>query len=65
METSEPYYSDLYFSKYTQELTLTAALPICNPVGELCAVMDIDFKFNELVKLVTPIPDEILDLQEY
>ncbi|HEY3415632.1 MAG TPA: histone-lysine N-methyltransferase [Armatimonadota bacterium] len=65
METHEPFYSDLYFSRYTQELTLTAALPITNPAGELCAVMDIDFKFNELVKLVTPIPDEILDLKEY
>ncbi|MHB9130140.1 MAG: triose-phosphate isomerase [Armatimonadota bacterium] len=65
VKTGEPYYTDLYFSKYTQELIMTAALPIRNTAGELCAVMDIDFKFNELVKLVTPIPDEILDLREY
>ncbi len=62
LETGEPYYSDLYFSKYTQELILTAALPIHNPSGSLFAIMDIDFKFNELSKLVTTtIPDEILE----
>lgn len=65
IETGEPYYSDLYFSKYTQELTVTAALPICNPTGTLCAVMDIDFKFNELAKMATAIPDEILELREH
>jgi isopropylmalate/homocitrate/citramalate synthase len=64
VETGEPYYSDLYFSKYTGELILTTALPIYNPEGALYAVMDIDFKFNELVKLVTSIPDEILDLKD-
>ncbi len=64
VETGEPYYSDLYFSKYTSELILTAALPVYSPDGALYAVMDIDFKFNELAKLVTAIPDEILDLKE-
>jgi hypothetical protein len=66
VETGEAYYSDLYFSRYTQELILTAALPIRNAVGDLYAIMDIDFKFNELVKLATTtVPDEILDLQLY
>ena len=62
LKTGEAYYSDLYFSKYTQELILTAALPLHNAAGELYAIMDIDFKFNELAKLAaTTIPDEILD----
>jgi isopropylmalate/homocitrate/citramalate synthase len=65
METNGQYYSDLYFSIYTQELTITVAMPIHNPAGEIIAVMDIDFKFNELSKMLTVIPDEILDLKEY
>jgi hypothetical protein len=65
METNGQYYSDLYFSRYTQELTITVAMPIHNPAGEIIAVMDIDFKFNELSKMLTVIPDEILDLKEY
>lgn len=64
VETGELYYSDLYFSQYTQELIITAALPIRNSSGELFAVMDIDFKFNELVKLATTaVPDEILAME--
>ncbi len=88
LKTGEPYYSDLFFSKYTGRLIMTAALPIYAPdkgrtkaaaTGsrrarsaaaaartpvhngrELRAVMDIDFIFDELSKLITPIPEEIL-----
>jgi len=67
IETGEPYYSDLFFSKYTGRLIMTAALPIYagpeNETGKpraLSAVMDIDFIFDELSKLITDIPEEIL-----
>ncbi len=106
LKTHQPYYSDLFFSKYTGKLIMTAAMPIFRtgdaggvtpsgrsgaasgrgsgdadaadpargaaaadrggPVGagEMYAVMDIDFRFEELVKLITPIPDEILEVRE-
>ncbi len=54
VETGHPYYSDLFFSKYTARLIMTAALPIYATEGSraLHAVMDIDFIFDELAKLV-------------
>jgi isopropylmalate/homocitrate/citramalate synthase len=52
LETGEPYFSDLFFSKYTGALIFTAALPVYNDKKRIYAVIDIDFKFNELVKLV-------------
>ncbi len=61
LKTGVPYYSDLFFSKYTGKLIMTAAMPILDAGGEMYAVMDIDFRFEELVKLITSIPDEILD----
>ena len=61
LETGEPYYSDLFFSHYTGVLIFTAAIPVAKKDGSIAAVVDIDFKFEELVKLITPIPDEILE----
>jgi citrate (Re)-synthase len=58
--SGEAFYSDLFFSKYTGALIFTAALPVIGKLGEIQAVVDIDFKFEELVKLIGPIPDEIL-----
>jgi isopropylmalate/homocitrate/citramalate synthase len=63
LKTGEPYYSDLFFSKYTGKLIMTAAMPIYNAKGGMYAVMDIDFRFEELVKLISSIPDEILDVK--
>ena len=88
LRTGQPYYSDLFFSKYTNRLIITAAVPIYAESngkkprakkaaaprsrkaggGEalvhdgrpLRAVIDIDFVFDELSKLITPIPEEIL-----
>ena len=60
LETGEAYYSDLFFSKYTDALIFTAALPVTGRNGKIQGVVDIDFKFEELVKLISPIPDEIL-----
>lgn len=61
LETGEPYYSDLFFSKFTGILIMTAALPIRGRDGSLKAVIDIDFKFDELSKLISTVPDEILE----
>ncbi|NLE01121.1 MAG: histone-lysine N-methyltransferase, partial [Fibrobacter sp.] len=63
VKTGQPYYSDLFFSKYTKRLILTAALPIRNQDGTMKAVIDIDFRFDELVKLITDLPDEIVDVK--
>ena len=63
LKSGEPHYSDLFFSKYTGKLIMTAAMPIFNAKGDMYAVMDIDFRFEELVKLNSPIPDEILDVK--
>jgi citrate (Re)-synthase len=60
LETGQPFYSDLFFSKYTGRLVMTVAMPLLDAEGAMYAVMDIDFRFDELVKLITPIPDEIL-----
>ncbi|NNM53336.1 MAG: histone-lysine N-methyltransferase [Spirochaetales bacterium] len=60
LESQVSYDSDLYFSKYTGRLILTSARPLFDEQGKMFGVMDIDFIFDELVKLITPIPDEIL-----
>jgi isopropylmalate/homocitrate/citramalate synthase len=69
LENGQPYYSDLFFSKYTGRIIMTAALPIyaggpeavSSPGADqrrvhggrfLHAVIDIDFIFDELAKLV-------------
>ena len=60
LETGEAYYSDLFFSKYTGELICTAAIPLVNPKGDVTAVVDIDFKFEELSKLIDPLPEDVV-----
>ena len=62
LETHEAYDSDLFFSKYTGRLILTSAHPLYDGTGKMFGVLDVDFMFDELVKLITPIPGEILDL---
>ena len=49
--TGEPYCSDLFFSRFTGRLIMTFAEPIYDQNGNMIAVMDLDFKFNELSKL--------------
>lgn len=61
LSTGESYYSDLFFSKYTEALIFTVAIPVFNEERSVFAVIDIDFKFDELVKLINPIAEEILD----
>ena len=50
------YQSDLYFSEYTGELIMTTAVPLKNHAGELTGVLDVDFKFEEVVKLLNNLP---------
>jgi hypothetical protein len=61
LEHGQPYNSDLFFSRYTERLILTAARPICNEQGKLIAIMDMDFRFDELVKLINPLTGEALN----
>ena len=62
LQTQKPHFSDLFFSKYTGKLIMTAAMPILDAAGQMYAVMDIDFRFEELVKLISTIPDELLEV---
>jgi len=52
----EIYQSDLFFSEYTGELIMTTALPLRGRDGQLQGVLDLDFKFEEVVKLLDNLP---------
>jgi isopropylmalate/homocitrate/citramalate synthase len=60
VKTGEPYCSDLFFSKYTHALTITIALPIFDKKQRISGVVDFDFKFEELTKLISTLPDELV-----
>ena len=59
LRTGEPYFSHLFFSKYTDRLILTAGMPLKAKDGTVRAVIDIDFRFDELVKLINDLPEGI------
>ena len=61
LETGEPYYSDLFVSRFTGALIITAAHPIFDGRGQITAIIDVDFKFDELVKLVNDLPQDLLE----
>ncbi len=61
LDKKERFVSDLFFSKYTGRMIITIAEPILNSEGNVAAVVDVDFIFDELVKLLSNIPDEILE----
>ncbi len=52
LETGEPYISHLFFSLYTGRLIITAAFPLRAEDGTIRAVIDIDFIFDALMKLI-------------
>ncbi len=56
IETGEAYWSDLFFSRFTGRLIMTFAEPIRDKDGNIVAVLDIDFKFDDLTKLVNQLP---------
>jgi isopropylmalate/homocitrate/citramalate synthase len=60
LRTGEPYFSHLFFSIYTGRLILTAALPLRATDGSVRAVLDIDFRFDELVKLINTLPEGLV-----
>lgn len=64
LKTGEPYFSHLFFSIYTSRLILTAALPIKGRDGSVRAVIDIDFRFDELVKLINDLPEGVVGERE-
>ncbi|OGV72280.1 MAG: histone-lysine N-methyltransferase [Lentisphaerae bacterium RIFOXYB12_FULL_65_16] len=64
LDTGQPYYSDLYFSRFTGILILTIAYPIKNAQDEIVAVIDMDFKFDGLTNLIHHLPSEILESAE-
>ena len=64
LETKKAYHSDLFFSKYTNKLIITSAIPIFNKKNKIIAVLDADFRFDELLKLISTIPEEILESSE-
>ncbi|MBI9101305.1 MAG: histone-lysine N-methyltransferase [Spirochaetales bacterium] len=63
-KSGEAYCSNLFRSRFTDEMIITTALPLRGENDEIKAIIDIDFKFNELVKMQSNIPDEILSLGE-
>jgi len=58
VNTGDPYISDLCFSKFTNRLIIMFAEPIRDAEGKIAAVMDLDFKFDELTKLINTLPHE-------
>ncbi len=64
LRTGEPYFSHLFFSKYTDRLILTAGMPLKAKDGTVRAVIDIDFRFDELVKLINDLPEGIAGEKE-
>ena len=58
LKTGESYFSDLFFSRFTGRLIMTFAEPIRDKDGKIVAVMDLDFKFDELTKLINTLPSE-------
>jgi isopropylmalate/homocitrate/citramalate synthase len=65
LRTGEPYFSHLFFSIYTDRLILTAGMPIKDGAGKVRAVIDIDFRFDELMKLINTLPEGIAGENEY
>ena len=59
LRTGEPYFSHLFFSHFTNRLIITAALPIKGKDGKVRAVIDIDFRFDELMNLINKLPEGV------
>lgn len=64
IRTGEPYFSHLFFSIYTNRLIITAALPVKDKEGKVRAVIDIDFVFDELMKLINKLPEGVAGERE-
>ncbi len=60
IESGQIYCSDLFVSRYTGALIMTIAAPLHDAGGNVAAVIDFDFKFAELVKLLNDLPEDLL-----
>ena len=59
--TGKLYCSDLFVSKFTDKLIFTLAHPIRDRKGKVKGVIDFDFRFDELVKLINDLPVDVLE----
>ena len=62
VETGQPYWSDLMFSRFTGRLIMMFCEPIRDSNGNIVAVMDVDLKFDELTKLLNDLPQEQISM---
>ncbi len=60
-KSKKPYYSEIFASQFTEALTIASALPIFDDTHNMVAILNIDFNFNELTKLISSVADEIID----
>jgi citrate (Re)-synthase len=61
VSTGASFASDLFFSRFTGKLIMTFAEPIRDAKGKMVAVMDIDFKFDELTQLINALPRDVIE----
>ena len=59
--SGESFASDLFFSRFTGKPIMTFAEPIRDAAGQMVAVMDIDFKFDELTQLINDLPRDVIE----
>jgi isopropylmalate/homocitrate/citramalate synthase len=63
-ENGKPFFSDVYDSRFTGALIITAAYPLLNDAGKMIGVVDIDFKFEEMYKLLNDLPEDIMEAEK-
>ncbi len=60
MANNQPYISQVFNSSYTDELIISTGYPIFDRHKNMIGVINIDFKFEQLFKLLNHLPQEIL-----
>lgn len=63
-ESGKPFFSDVYDSRYTGALIITAAYPLLDDKDEMIGIIDIDFKFEEMYKLLNDLPEDIMESEK-
>ena len=58
LKDGKPHVTNLYISKITEQLCVTASAPIRNPSEEIVGILGLDIRFEELVKLLDEIENE-------
>jgi hypothetical protein len=62
-ESGQPFVSDLYVSRFTGALTMTIAHAIHGADGRVAGIIDVDFDFDELTKLLSFLPEDVLSAE--